>query len=288
MTGGASALATIPETTSDVLAFHLHGEVLGIIAAVVVAYELALRHLATTLASRGEPVVTRGQRVAFYAGVGSLLTVSAWPVHDIAEGSLFTFHMVEHMVFGFVAPPLLLLGIPWWLMRAIVKPILPVLEVLVRPIVALALFNAALALIHVPSVVELMVTSEPAHFGFHVLVFATGILMWWRVVDPIPDIPSLPPFLKMGYVFLQSLVPTIPASFLTLGEDALYPIYETLPRLWGISAHTDQVVAGLILKIGGGLLLWAVMAAIWFRWWAEEQRMEARLRPLRPSRGSGR
>ena len=125
-----------------------------------------------------------------------------------------------------------------------------------------------------------MVTSDVAHLGLHVLVFVTGILMWWRVIDPIPDLPQLSPFLKMGYVFLQSLVPTIPASFLTLSEKALYPIYETMPRLGGISAHTDQVIAGLIMKIGGGLLLWAVMATIWFRWWAEEQRLDAEERQL--------
>lgn len=274
---GLLAASGMPATTSEVLAFHVHADVLGVIAALVVGYEYAIHRLAPTLAPRGERAVGRRQRLAFYTGVGSLLAVSAWPVHDIAERSLFMFHMVEHMVFGFVAPPLLLLGVPWWLMRALVRPILPVLEVLVRPIVALFLFNAVLALIHVPGVVELMVTSGPAHFGFHVLVFVTGILMWWRVVDPIPDFPSLQPFLKMGYVFLQSLVPTIPASFLTLGDKVLYPVYETMPRLWGISAHTDQVVAGLIMKIGGGLLLWGVMAGIWFRWWAEEQRLDQAL-----------
>lgn len=267
--------ATSPATTGEVLAFHLHGDVLGVIAALVVAYEFGLRRLGPTLAPRGEIAVTRRQRVAFYSGIGSLLVVSAWPVHDIGEGSLFMFHMVEHMAFGFVAPPLLLMGIPWWLLRAVVRPVLPLLQVLVRPFVALVLFNAVLGLIHVPEVVDLMVRSDLAHFGLHVLVFVTGILMWWRVIDPLPDIPSLPPFFKMGYVFLHSLVPTIPASFLTLGDSALYPIYETMPRLWGISAHTDQVVAGLIMKLGGGLLLWGVITAIWFRWWAEEQRLDA-------------
>ena len=278
---GLVPAATVgPVTTSDVLAFHLHTDVLGVVAALIIGYEVGLRRLAEPLAPRGEPIVTRKQRFAFYAGVGSLLVVSAWPVHDIGEGSLFMFHMVEHMVFGFVAPPLLLIGTPWWLMRAIVKPILPVLEVLTRPIIALFVFNAVLAFIHVPSVVELMVTSDLAHFGLHAAVFGTGILMWWRVVDPIPDFPRLPPFLKMGYVFLQSLVPTIPASFLTLGEKPLYKIYETMPRLWNISAHSDQVIAGLIMKIGGGLLLWAVIATIWFRWWAEEQRLDAEEKTL--------
>ncbi len=276
--------AAAPATTSDVLAFHLHIDVLAVVAALVVGYEVALRRLAPRLAPRGEPAIIPRQRAAFFSGAASLLIAAGWPVHDIGEGSLFMFHMVEHMVFGFVAPPLLLLGMPWWLLRALVAPILPVLRVLVRPLVALFLFNAVIGLIHAPSVVELMIRSEIAHFGIHLVVFITGTLMWWRVIDPIPDIPRLSPFLKMGYVFLQSLVPTIPASFLTLGDSPLYHIYETMPRLWGISAHTDQVIAGLILKIGGGLLLWGVITGIFFRWWAEEQRLDAEERTLMAGR----
>jgi putative membrane protein len=283
---GLLAAATEPATTSDVLAFHLHGDVLGVVAALIVGYEFALRRLAPRLAPRDEPAITTKQRVAFYAGTGALLAVSAWPVHDIGERSLFMFHMVEHMVFGFAAPPLLLLGVPWWLLRALVAPVLPLLRILVKPFVALFLFNAVIGLVHVPAVVDLMIRSDAAHFGIHLLLFATGVLMWWRVVDPIPDLPHLAPFLKMGYVFLQSLVPTIPASFLTLGDKPLYPIYETMPRLWGISAHTDQVIAGLMMKLGGGLLLWGVMAGIFFRWWAEEQRLDAEERALRSTASS--
>ena len=158
------------------------------------------------------------------------------------------------------------------LIRLVVKPILPVMRVLTKPFVALALFNGMLGLIHVPAVLNLMLDSELAHFGLHAVLFLTGILMWWPVLGPIPDIPQLPPFLRMGYVFLQSLVPTIPATFLTFGETPLYPVYETFPRLWGIPALDDQVLAGLIMKLGAGILLWGYIAWIWFSWWNEEQR----------------
>jgi putative membrane protein len=266
-----AVFAAPPETVSDVLAFHLHLDVIGVIAALIVLYEYGLRRLAADHAPRGEVVVTRNQRIAFYAGVGSLLAVATWPVHDIGEGSLFMFHMVEHLVFGLVAPPLLLLGVPWWLMRLAVKPILPVLRILTMPIVALVLFNGMLGLIHVPDVLNLMLRSEFVHFGLHSILFVTGILMWWPVIGPIPDIPKLQPFMAMGYLFLQSLVPTIPASFLALAETPLYPIYETFPRLWGISALTDQVLAGLLMKLGGGFLLWTAIAWIWFSWYRDEQ-----------------
>jgi putative membrane protein len=272
MLAAGIAATTNPASFTEVAPFHLHLDVVGVLAAMILLYEYGIRRLAEFHAPRGETIVTRRQRVAFYAGIFSLYVVSTWPIHDIGENSLFMFHMVEHLVFGLIAPPLLLIGTPWWLIRMVVKPVLPALKLLTKPIVALALFNGMLGLIHVPGVLNLMLESEFAHFALHGLLFLAGILMWWPIIGPIPDIPRLPPFLRMGYVFLQSLIPTIPATFLAFGESPLYPVYETFPRLWGISALDDQVMAGLIMKLGAGILLWGFIAWIWFSWWNEEQR----------------
>jgi len=65
-------------------------------------------------------------------------------------------------------------------------------------------------------------------------------------------------------------VPTVPASFLTFGARPLYHIYETFPRI-GISALSDQRAAGLIMKIGGGFILWGFMTVIFFRWFRMER-----------------
>ncbi len=261
-------------TLSEVAPFHLHLDVIGVIVAAAVGYEYGIRRLGPLHAPRGEVPVTRAQRIRFHGGLASMLLVAGWPIHDIGENSLYVVHMVEHLVLSLVGPPLLLWGMPWWLLRVMVRPVLPVLRVLTRPFVALILFNAVLGLLHVPAFVELMVTSTVGHFIAHAALFGTAVLMWWPVVGPIPDLPQLAPFPKMGYLFLQSLVPTIPSAFLLLGDRPLFPIYETMPRLWGISAHNDQMFAGLVMKFGGGLLLWGVIAAVFFTWWADEQRYE--------------
>lgn len=259
-------------TFSDVAPFHLHLDVIGVVVAAVIGLEYGVRRLAPAYAPRGEPPITGRQRLAFYSGIATVLVVSGYPFHDIGERSLFMFHMVEHLGIALVAVPLLLYGTPWWLMRLLVKPVMPALRVLTRPLVALLAFNGTLALLHAPSVVERMVVG-PAwfHFFMHALLFITAVMMWWPVIGPIPDIPRLAPFPRMGYLFLQSLVPTIPATFLTLGHSALYKVYDTFPRLWGISAHSDQIMAGLIMKLGGGLLLWGFIAATFFTWWKDEQ-----------------
>ena len=48
--------------------------------------------------------------------------------------------------------------------------------------------------------------------------------------------------------------------------------YEHVPHLFGLSTLEDQQLAGLIMKIGAGLLLWAIIAVVFFRWAAEEER----------------
>lgn len=254
--------------------FHVHFDVLGVAVALIVAYELGIRALAATYCPDDEIPVTGVQRGLFYAGVTTLVVAATWPVHDIAEQRLFMFHMIEHTALALIVPPLLLAGTPWWLMRALVAPILPLVKFVTRPLIALILFNGWLAFIHVPAVVELMITSELFHLVAHAILFLTAIIMWWPVMDPIPDTERLTPFGKMGYLFLQSLVPTIPASFMTLGSTPLYGIYETFPRLWGIDAMTDQIIAGMIMKIGGGLILWGFITWIFFSWYFEEQKYE--------------
>jgi putative membrane protein len=95
--------------------------------------------------------------------------------------------------------------------------------------------------------------------------------MWWPVLSPLPELPSLSPPGQMLYLFFQSLAPTIPASFLTFGTSPLYPVYAGFPRIWGIDPLSDQLIAGLVMKLVGGAVLWVVIAVVFFRWGHKEQ-----------------
>ena len=110
----------------------------------------------------------------------------------------------------------------------------------------------------------------------HVLLVVTAFVIWMPVLSPLPEIPRLAPPLRMAFLFLQSVVPTIPATFLTFGSAPLYRRYASMPKLWGLTALDDQLIAGLTMKIGAGLMLWALIAVVFFRWAAAE---ESRNRP---------
>jgi putative membrane protein len=75
----------------------------------------------------------------------------------------------------------------------------------------------------------------------------------------------------MGFLFLQSMVPTVPASFMTFGDRPLYRFYESVPRLWNLGALDDMRLAGLVMKVLVGFSLWIVITIIFFRWYNAEE-----------------
>lgn len=253
-------------------AWHAHPDVWLLFGSVVAAYVVAgRRHVQKT----GEAVDIRRTRL-FFAGMAVLWIGADWPTHDLAERYLYHIHMVQHLLFTLIAPALLIAGIPAWLLRRFLRPrsVAAAFGFLTKPLVALIAFNASLLFVHWPAVVELSVRSEWTHVGLHVLLVSTALLMWWPVMSPLPEYPALPAPGQMMYLFLQSLAPTIPASFLTFGDRLLYPVYGTFPRIWGMGALTDQLIAGLIMKLVGGAILWAFITSIFFRWYRLEHREE--------------
>ena len=261
---------------TDWTRFHAHPDVwlLGILLAG--GYLAALRYLGPKRVSLDEPIATTKQKILFFAGVATLWVGADWPMHELSEDYLFSMHMVQHTLFSLVAPPLLLMGTPKWLLRALIggPKIMRVARLVTKPAVGLLSFNAVIVVTHWPYLVDLSLTSEPVHFLLHLVLFTSAAIMWWPVVDPLPELSRLSPPGKMLYLFLQSIVPTVPASFLTFSDGVIYRFYETVPRLWGIDVLTDQRMAGLMMKIGGGLLLWLAIAYIFFKWNAAEERQD--------------
>jgi putative membrane protein len=256
--------------------FHVHLDALAVAAALEGAYLWAVLRVGPRVLHPGEPATTRRKVAWFSGGVAVILMASSWPVHDLAERYLLSAHMVQHTFISLVAPPMLLLGMPDWLLRKLLspRPVRAVARQLFRPFVALILFNTVIVVTHWSLVMNNMLLHHPWHFVGHVVLFASAMCMWWPVVSPLPEMPTLSYPGRMLYLFLQSIVPTVPASFLTFGHTPLYSFYAAAPRIWGWSAITDQTLAGLIMKIAGGAILWAVIAVIFFKWYNLEQRSD--------------
>jgi putative membrane protein len=254
-------------------AWQPHPEVWLLIAVFAIGYALAITRLGPRLAPAGTPVVTRFQIASYSAGVLALWVASDWPIHDVAERYLFSIHMVQHVTYSIIAAPLLLIGTPTWLARWVLSPrwLLSTVRYLSRLIPATIVFNVVVIVTHTPIVVNAALEHALLHFAIHTLIFLSSLIVWMPLLSPLPEVPRLPPLGRMLFLFLQSVVPTVPASFLTFGAHPLYSFYDHVPRLWGISAITDMQVAGVVMKIGVGLTLWVVIAIVFFRWYNAEE-----------------
>ena len=149
------------------IGWHPHFDVWALIAVLGVGYWVALRRWGPRYVSPGEPPASRSQVVCFLIGLATLWVASDWPIHELSEERLFSVHMVQHLLMSLVAPPLLLVGTPGWLLRALLRPrwLLVAVRALSRPFPALLLFNGFIALSHWPAVVALAVRSELGHFA---------------------------------------------------------------------------------------------------------------------------
>jgi len=250
-----------------------HPEVWLLVALFAVGYALAMTRLGPHLAPKGTPVVTRFQVVSFSAGLLALWVASDWPIHDIAEKYLFSVHMLQHVTYAIVAAPLMLIGTPTWFARWLLSPrwLLATVRYLSRLIPATIIFNVVIIVTHTPVVVNAALEHAPLHFGIHALIFVSSLIVWMPILSPLPEVPRLQPLARLLFLFLQSVVPTVPASFLTFGSKPLYSFYNNVPRLFGISELTDMQLAGVIMKIGVGFALWVAITILFFKWYNAEE-----------------
>lgn len=245
--------------------FQTHLEVWLLVGAVLAAYIYAVRVIGPVVVKSG-PITTRKQRIAFVVAILMLWLASDWPVHDIAEEYLYSMHMFQHMVLSYLMPPLALIAIPKWLFDSIFGygRARKIVSFLSKPVIAGVAFNLIVMVTHIPDVVNRSVSNGPMHYGLHIALVSTALLVWMPICGPEHRM-HLQPGGKMIYLFLLSVVPTVPAAWLTFAEGSVYKHYDIAVRVWGMSVTTDQQVAGAIMKTGGSVFLWSIIIYIFFK-----------------------
>ncbi|MDT8342529.1 MAG: cytochrome c oxidase assembly protein [Longimicrobiales bacterium] len=208
----------------------------------------------------------------FALGTAALWIALDWPVGALGAGYLASVHMVQYLLIALIAPPLLLLGLPRGLYRALAasRPA-PLLRALTHPIPAVAVFVALMAWTHWPPVVDTLMVSQAGSFLLDVVWLLSGVVFWWPVVAPEPDRPWLREPAKVGYLIVATLVNTGVFAYLTFSPLPLYAVYELAPPVSGLSTRDDQLLAGLLMKMGGAVVLWTAISILFFRWYRQSE-----------------
>ena len=251
---------------ADPWRFQANPEVYLLVAFLIAAYIYSVRVIGPRAVAVGQPVVTRLNVGCFIGAMMLLFAASTWPIHQIAEDYLYSAHMLQHMMLSYFMPPLVLLATPTWLMRLLVGTgrTMRIVTFMTKPVVAAVVFNAVVMVTHIPPVVNASVQSAPLHYSLHLMLVLTALLMWMPVVGSFHEL-RISDAAKPIYLFLQSVVPTVPAGWLTFAEGVVYKHYNQPVRVWNLSPTDDQQLAGAIMKIGGSIFLWALVVFYFFR-----------------------
>jgi putative membrane protein len=244
-----------------------HPEVWLLVGGVILLTIYALRVVGPKVVPAGTPVISRSQLAWLVLGVVLLWFASDWPMHDIAEEYLFSVHMTQHMLLTFAVPPVFLLATPEWLARLVLGHgrVKRAFYKIARPVPAAVAFNALQLLTHWPGVVNTSVENALIHYVVHAALVSTAFLLWIPVCGPLPELRISYPA-QMLYLFVTSIVPTVPAAWLTFAEGSVYSAYDIPQRLGDISVTTDQQAAGLMMKLVGGGFLWLIITIRFFQW----------------------
>ncbi len=256
--------AAAQEINPDPWRFQLHLEVWVLMAFLIGAYVYMVRVLGPRVVPNGE-AVTKGQRRAFIAMIVLLWLSSDWPMHDIAEEYLYSMHMLQHMSLSYFVPPLALMATPEWFFRLLIGEgkALRVARFLSKPVTAAVLYNAVVMGSHTPALVNRSAEGGPLHYSVHVVLVFSSLLLWMPICSPRKDW-RISYGAQMVYIFAMSVLPTIPAGWLTFAEGSVYDHYDHVVRVGGISVLSDQQAAGAIMKLGGSVFMWIVMIFLFF------------------------
>jgi len=208
----------------------------------------------------------------FGLAVAALWIALDWPVGALGAGYLASLHMVQSLLIALIAPPLILVGLPRGFFRALVGgPLGPVLRVTSHPIPAIIIFVAIMAWTHWPPVVDTLMVSQLGSFFLDLIWLLSGIVFWWPVAAPLPERGWVQEPAKVGYLIVATLVNTGVFAYLTFSPLPLYETYELAPPVSGLSTRDDQLLAGLLMKMGGAVVLWTAISILFYRWYKKSE-----------------
>jgi len=224
----------------------------------------------------------------------------------------FTFHMVNMSLSYLIVPPLMLLGIPAFLWRALFKPAFwQRLKWAAHPLLSLVGFNMLFSIYHVPVVHDYVMTHYAVHVVYYAVMLVASFMMWWQIVTPVPEWPRMADVRKMGYIFANGVLLTPACALIIFSGAPLYGVY-TDPTIWStamgycvsnpaalltmvdgpwafslLEPLEDQQAGGIVMKLVQEGMYGAILAYVFTQWFRREHTADDELPPNAGPAGAG-
>jgi putative membrane protein len=217
--------------------------------------------------------VGAGHWVPYASGLIVLAIALLSPLDAIGDGWLLSAHMMQHVLLSDVAPALIVLGLrapllPLGLSRKALVTVAPggrwgrLIARLTSPWVAIPLWVIATWVWAIPTIFDFAAQHAGVHAFEHATLFYTGLALWWLIIDPLPRgrlRPGSERLALLGFSRLASAAVCVPLTWITHVE---YPLYATAPRAFGLSAISDQNLAGASMCFVEFLVFGIAFAAV--------------------------
>lgn len=218
-----------------------------------------------------------GQAIAWAGGLLTLFVALVSPLEALAE-TLFSAHMVQHMLLVLLAAPLLALGhagyaILWALplepRRTLghltqSRPFLALRRSLTHPLTVWLLATGVFWLWHVPAFYQAALEHEGLHALEHLSLLATSFLFWQATF-------RLDAGSGVLYLFAASVASSALGALITFSPQVWYPAY-THTTAWGLSGLEDQQLAGLVMWLPMGVAYTVLSGVLFVRWFQRSER----------------
>jgi putative membrane protein len=213
---------------------------------------------------------------SFLAGIVTILVATASGLASY-DDSVFSIHVIQHLLLMNVAPIFLVLGAPVTLAlqasgRRTQTTILrvlhhPIVEVITNPLVVLFFFSVTMIGYFLTPFYPFSLEHPLVHDLTHLHFLITGCLYWWLVVGIDPSRWRLTPPMKLGFLAVDIPVGTLLGLALTQATTSAAPSFHTL-------ADTQQ--GGGLLWIASELFTFAAIGIVVFQWMRSDTREAAR------------
>jgi putative membrane protein len=224
------------------------------------------------------------RHLSFVAGMAILWLTLATPLNGMAV-HLYLMRQMQDALLVILVPILLVAAAPGAiLIAALPAGLRPaampsvargIFTVFGSATVATALFIAAVFVWQYPPYHDAAILSAPLRAAMHLSLLAAGLLFWARIFDAAPAPIGLGYGRRLMMLWIVALSHIGLGAYLTLKSEILYPAYDVMGRLFGISPLTDEATGGFIIWVPSALLCLAAAIMVIHMWGRHEDRVWA-------------
>ena len=215
---------------------------------------------------------------SFTGSVLAAIVALISPLDALAD-QLFFMHMIQHMLLLDLAPILGILGFTKVILRPVTRSVHDLERKagpLAHPAFAVIFYVVAIWTWHIPAAYDLAVRHPMVHVLEHVTFVLAGSLYWWHLLSPIRARLRLDGMGPVVYMASTKLFVGALGMGLAFAPTALYPYYQHHARVWGISAISDQGIAGLIMALEQSIVMGIAIVLLFVRALTESERAQER------------